>query len=317
MNAKFAKWMGLVFLASLALGISAFYYRGHLDVKSVEYKPVFGEFSGTGVNGIKHIRLQNSTSDTNLLLENDIWIVSEEDGYYANMKLLDSLLKFIQNAIYYSKISDNEKDYEKYGVGEQGENAGTLLTLYLKEKEFQIILGKMSPDYFYTYIRFPGQKDIWMVDTGFQAPRKRYSWLEQPILSYRADDVEAVRANWQVQRMLRGGEFKNSVNIDTPILPILEQLSALYAEKVIKGYDFKEGAFAQKRELVIKNYGGLITFLKIYSDGSNYWATIKISTDNLPTLAISDYIKNNRLRYDGWMFKLPEYQGSLLLNYNP
>ena len=114
MISKFLKFSFILFIISVVIGVISWYWGRASHPVKIAYQQVFKDFNGNNINEINRIRLQNPTSDTNIIWQDDNWRVVEEDGYPANIKILSFLVDFIQNGVYYRQMPFQEDGNDKY-----------------------------------------------------------------------------------------------------------------------------------------------------------------------------------------------------------
>lgn len=272
---------------------------------------------------IKKIIITTPKQKTTLVLDNNLWLVAEDDYYYANFEVVNKLFNDLRNSRFYhqqsyssERLIDNElllpQQKDKTG-------RGTLIETFAENNRpvESIIIGKGTSNQMFHFAKPADKDEIWLVDGQYLLPQETYSWLMQPILQYPRSLIETVviEENGQMQVANRASEEYPFFNKEQKIInldPILERTEYLITTKVASAQNFDEQRFSHHRRIDLITFSGLITSLDVYyTDADEYWVKISLSTTNLPTSAVNAYIKDNRFLYDGWFFKITRPNGAV------
>ena len=283
---------------------------------------VFAETSTQGAH-LDKVTLTTSQNKTTLQLKDGFWRVVEGNNYYASMSLTNSLFIAMNKSRYFTSIDTQGRDLGEYflNIPQTGDSkSGILIQTFAKDKILdEIILGGTTPDNTYSYIRKPNQNEVWMINNDFTIPQKTYSWFQQPLLNYSANQIRMYKTQINEQyveykRSRPSDDFIGLNNKYEPLHILSEAFSYMTFSDVIPSQELDKNKYPYHRQIEITLFNGLVTTMDIYTDKdkTDYWSNIKISTNRLPTLGVNDYIKNNEFLYEGWTFKLAPEIGNIL-----
>lgn len=288
-------------------------------------------FPATVENGLKldKVVIKTPRNQTTLLLENNFWLVKEEDYYYANIELLNELFNSLNTSRYRHRqqFSPQIADEDLLAAPGQGtpEHTGTLIETFAGENPQpmeSIIIGKETANGLYHFARPLDKEEIWLIDGSYILPDDNYSWLMQPILDYPAEIIEKVVISENNQITLSASRSRSNYPFFTPeqktvpLDALLERFNFFITEKVLSAQNFDETLFPRHRRIELTTFSGMVTVVDLYYDSNDYWVKISLSTTTLPTASVNAYIRDNNFLYDGWFFKIPASNGKVLANFN-
>ncbi len=311
-----------ILLFSLVLVTISIFSINKLKKNDMTGQLVFAETSTQGAH-LDKIILTTSQSQTTLHLSDGFWRVVEGNNYYANMSLTNSLFMAMNKSRYFISIDTQGRDVGDYFLHSPQtgtSKSGVLIQTFANNKMLnEIILGGTTPDNIYSYIRIPNQNEIWMINNDFTIPQKTYSWFQQPLLNYASNQIRMYRTEIgqqaiEYKRRRPSDDFSDKNNRIEPLNILSEAFGYMTFSDVIPLQKFDKNKYSHHRQLEITLFNGLVTTMDIYTDKAekDYWCSIKISANRLPTSGVNDYIKNNEFLYNGWMFQLAPEIGNIL-----
>ena len=298
-------------LASLLLLAAALRFTDWRFPRQSNGQLVFAQTYAEGA-ALDKITLTFPKTTVTLLNDNNYWVVREADYYFANTDLLNRLLTDFNSSTYYSELTYNNETARTSGTDGQG----VLLQTWHQDRLLDsIIIGKPAENSRYRFVRPQNRNQIWLVDGSYALPPESYSWIMQPVSELPPELVEKVEADGQtVFRSSFRQPFFNETGIVPMVQPLLEAAAYVNAIGVAAAQNFDESLYPARRSLKFTTFQGLVVGYDLYSDGQSYWLSVSLSATPLPKQAVNAYIRDNRIFYDGWFFKIPSVQGKMLLS---
>lgn len=326
MNTRMLKSGILLLLVSLLFAGLVVYMMNQAQYKKMSGNLVF-ENSYRNPLFINKIVIKSSQNEATLVLDDNFWKVKEADYYYANLILTNDLFMNINNSRFHTKLTYSDDLLKKVGlvnpnVANQSDY-GKIITLYNQDNVVlnSFIIGRNSDNDLYTFIKPIDKDEIWLVTGKYSLPNQIYSWLQQPLLELDNDSISRITVNENgeeksASRVNQYTSFFDENHNKTYVRLLTEELSYLSFEDAKSVQNFDESLYSYHKEIKVETFSGLIATLYMFSDKKDYWLKFSLSTTNLPTTNISDYIKDKSFLYDGWFFKLSPEKGRLLLSFN-
>ncbi len=275
-------------------------------------------FANTYANGLKidKIVLDSSSGTTTLKSLNDFWVVAEADDYYADLKLVGELIGDFNNSTYYSRKAYSAKALKITGLNEEGLRIRTYAGDVLQD---DIFLGYDAGNPDYHFVQPADRKQIWLADGSYAIPEDYVSWITDPVLHLPQELIEIIEtedgilSRFSARQPFRDRE--NRVAVDAPI--ITREAEYISVDDVKSAANFDQTRFPERRRISFYTFQGLIVTYNIYSDGREYWVNVSLSATPLPKQSVNAYIRDNKMFYDGWYFRIPAEQGAVLLSQKP
>ncbi len=262
---------------------------------------------------LDRIRLTTPFDTITLEQTDGFWAVKEFNGYFADTGTVNRLLSDINNSTFYSRQNYSTADAEADLLNEKN---GVLVQTYAGGKVLDsIIVGKASSNDKYHFVRRAGKQEIWLADGMFDLPVEKASWILQPIIEFPVDTVETVE--FEGSKLSRDNArqmFGESSQQEAAVNSLLRLTSFIMAEDVIKEESFAVDNYPQRRLIKLTSFDGLAAEYAMFSDANDDWLKINLSTAPLAKSRVNDYIREHRIFYDGWYFKIPAVQGEMLLS---
>ncbi len=284
---------------------------------------IFAETIKLGKNPTK-IKIKTPQNTITLEADNNLWQVKECDYYFANIKLVNTLLSDIQNARYISQQTFEEDTYINLNLrqptkGDEGE--GVLIETFNQEEPIDaVIIGKKNSQNQFHHIRPADRQEVWIAEGEFELPLEIYSWLMQPLFDFSENIFEKITLtkDGESKTAQRQSVYTPFFHQKKPVFPqtLLERFAYLTMENVLSAQNFDETLFPQQKQITLQTFNGLLIQINLYHDTQNYWIKITLLPDILSTPSVNAYIKSNAFRYDGWFFKIPAATGKIFANFN-
>ncbi len=269
-------------------------------------------FADTYAQGTRFNRIEITTPQDKITLEQqgEYWVIKEYDNYFADINILNQLLIDFNRSTYYSELPFSAQNLSDAGLDKDG----TLIQTFVDDRLLDsVVVGAKAGDGRYRFVRPQGRDEIWLADGDYILPAERYSWIMQPIQELPPDMVESIEENGvTVRRDNPKLPFFQADGRPAPVRPLLDMASYIIAEDVIAAQFFIADDYPQYRYLKFTTFQGLEAEYELYGNDSDVWLKINLSATPLPKQEVNAYIKDNRIFYDNWYFKMPDTQGKML-----
>ena len=311
-----------ILLTSIIFALFSIFSVGFKRGSNLAGQLVFAHTSTQGAH-LDKVVITTPQSTTTLQLQNGFWLVNEGNNYYANMALTNALFTGMNKSRYFTQIDTQGRELSEFFLNTpqtNNQNSGTLIQTYAQDKILdEVLIGGTTADNIYTFVRKPHDNDIWLINNDFTIPQKTYSWFQQPLLNYAPQQIKSFETqvnnqNIIYKRMRPADDFMSQEGKSETLRTLSEAFNYMTFNNVVKNTDFDITQYPNQHNLQITLFNGLVTTMDIYADNDlkNFWTSIKISANRLPTLGVNDYIKNNEFLYDGWIFQLSPEIGNIL-----
>ena len=298
--------------ASLLLMFAALLFIDWKFPQQSDGQLVFAE-TYSAIGKLDRIKLVTPFDTITLEQKDGFWTVKELNNYFADTGTVNRLLSDINNSTFYSRQNYSAADAEADLLSEKN---GVLVQTYAGDKLLDsVIVGKAVADDRYHFVRRAKKQEIWLADGIFKLPMEKTSWILQPIAEFQVDSVESV--DFEGIKLSRDNVhqmFGASSRQENAVKSLLSLTSVIMAEDVIKEESFVADNYPQRRLIKLTSFEGLIAEYALFSDANEDWLKINLSTAPLAKSRVSDYIREHRIFYDGWYFKIPAVQGEMLLS---
>ncbi len=315
MNKKNWWALSVIILTFLLTVTAAIWYEQKDSANNLQGKLVFAKTYNDG-SRVNKIVISSKDGYVILKQENSYWLLENGGMYFADFRLIHSLLSTVNQSIYMMKIPYDAQKLSKYllhNPEKQKENSGVLIKTYVDEKILdEIIIGREADTKKYFYVMNPKNKDIWLADGNFNLPLKPEEWLLNPVLSVPKNAVESVTiAKSYVQREKQAAYFFNEKGNRVFVEPLLNILYALNIVSAEKQKPEDEPA----RVIDVITFYGLEYIIKLYNKDNKIWAKIDLTTTSLPKSQVKEYINENSFLYEGWLFEIAPGQAHVLRDF--
>lgn len=299
---KLIKIWGLALVLMFATGLSLYWNEKELR-QNLLGNLVFATAEGNALN-VASIAMGDDVTTYN---DDGMWRVSQADNYYAAFKLLRTLLDNIAAARLGGKRTEPLPADTEWT---------TLTVTDSEQKQYKVQISNAHKMGIH-YVRYPQDSAVYRSNWKVQLPQDLVSWTRQPLLEFNGVDINRLSVGRDtIYRNQDGAPFQEQQTGHTyrryDYFQLFDTLNDLRYDKVLSSQEFDVASFANTRTIEFTTFEGLVCRLVIYTDFNEYWASVKISTTNLPSNAVRDYIASNTMFYDDWWFRLPSATGRML-----
>lgn len=283
-------------------------------------------FAKTYKQGLETALIIVKTPDmqATMVYDGKFWRVLEADNYYANMELINDLFTTINDSRVLSLPTLGEQGEGAFKLGnprtDDKMTSGTLIETFTSDGKVidSVIVGSKENNH--RYARYSNNPTPFLVSGEYSLPNKLYSWLQQPLLQIDPPRVIAAalynqEGEQSANRNLYNSIFYNTKGDEVNLVELLNSLSNLIFTDVKEVNSINLDLYTLKRSALITSESGLRHQVDVFEKEGKYWITTKISSDTLPTKAVSDYIKDSTFLYQGWFFEIPIDTGKILSDY--
>lgn len=300
-------------------GVSLQAYKNNAKLQG---KLVFANAFDQG-HKINRIVITTAEDVTELKQENSYWRVVNKGNYYADFGLVHRFLSSANKSAYMIKLPyDAKLAKEKYLLNpeEEKEDSGLLIRTYIDNTLLdEVIIGLPDDEGRYFFARNVHSNEIWLINGDFNLPIMSEYWLLKPVLAVSQRIVEVLSVGDEtVQREIENGPFFDDRKRIISAGPLLDVLGNVTIVNAMTAEQFKQAGFENLPSKVIRavTFYGLEFICTAYmAEDSKVWLNIKLSTTPLPMAAVNDYIRDNRLLYDGWYFEISPEQQHILRDF--
>ncbi|MEN3045889.1 MAG: DUF4340 domain-containing protein [Candidatus Hydrothermales bacterium] len=252
---KHLKFLGVTFIILLILTViteSPAFKRGRLP-KEIEVSGVFKE------ENIAKITFKRGEEKLELKKLDGTWVVMEENHPRTADK--EMIVRLIENlsSLKGKVYGKSESEYPYYNVDDKN---GIFLSLFDKDnrKIFEIIVGKHGADFSTNFVRFPGKKEVLLVEKPIQShiySLHPSSWRNRKITEFKYEDAQRVEYSDKEQRFMLYKEGEKWI-IDSPDLNADQSKIQNYVRMLSSVF-----SLGYIDTLNIEEYGGKEPFLSI------------------------------------------------------
>jgi hypothetical protein len=144
------------------------------------------------VNAI-HLYKAGDARVVELVRKDDVWKVSERDGYPADDGKVRKLLIAIADAKTDEQKTADPQQYAKLGVEDTKGTGATSLRIELvgAPKPVDLIVGKQAAGARANYVRRAGEPQSWLIDTTLDTSATPDAWVRKDIIDVSADRMQS------------------------------------------------------------------------------------------------------------------------------
>ena len=311
-----------VSVGSLLFVVCIIYLFAWSNNNKMQGKLVFSETYNKGLL-IDKIELVSSEDTVVISHKNNYWVLENKNDYYADFRLVSSLLNSINKSIYSIKFPFNQETADKKllnNPAKDEKNSGILIRTFIKnEKVDEIIVGLADESENYYFSRNLKDDNIWLISENFNFPVYSRDWIIRPIISLPAKQIEIVQIDdKQVNRLSEHTLFYDEKGMVTNIDVLTDVLSGLFVVNAVKNEQFEtiKSDDMKFKNIKFTTFFGLVLDLDLYSNDKKVWCKIKLSTTTLPMTVVNDYINDNKFLYEDWYFEVSPSQGHILRDFH-
>lgn len=259
--------------------------------------PVFGRLP----KDFKQISITTSQEQFDLVLTDGYWLIPQKNNYYANSLVLMHLFNSFKKATLTQAVEIDTTGLSETNLKIFGPNQNLLADVD--------ILGSGKTQYVRT------QNKVYLVADLFDLPQDIISWLEQPLVDISENEVKTVSTNGlQSSRADTFQPFVGKISWMSN-QRLFKVINFMFFEDVMRQDNFDTTIYKDIKDIKITDFDGLITELRIYSNGGDYWVEKRLSPDKITRQGVNEFISKREFLYNGWVFKIPAFYGDDLALY--
>lgn len=266
------------------------------------------------IKSVRNFVLKKSGQPTLTLVQKDnLWRVHEADDYYVDFAKINAFIKLINNTQIFRADpihqSVEPKDDESLIITSFDENGNVIdeATIVTKQPQNKFYEAKLNNlPYIYQII---GNFDVSVV---------AMDWIKMPLIAIPYAEVQQVVANkFTAYRRFRTEEFRSEQQNNLPQLHALfQQLWYLSAVDVKAAKHFDMQKFDELQKYQITTFDGLVYILSVlHNDNEGYWLAISCDQEKIVSQNAILKLKENRLLYENWLFKINADSGRFLAGF--
>jgi hypothetical protein len=248
------------------------------------------------------------------------WVVSERDGYAADVSELGQLISALANARVVEEKTSNPANYAKLGVDDPGDGGnGQLVVISGADFSYSIILGDTAQGAF-RYARIPDEATSYLIDQDPSIPDSAGDWLRPGIIdipSSRIRRVSVAHADGETIVIEKTDEEQT----DFVVLDVPEGRELSYAtvgNGMADGLagleldDVRKQVDAQASTSVdFDTWDGLRLNVEVVSEDETTLLAFSATTTDEESTAENEVVEINQ-RLAGWQYEVADYKKNLL-----
>ncbi len=249
-----------------------------------------------------------------IIMQDGLWRIKEADDYYASTAKINTLIQLIRNTIIYRADNLHETDVQKYMQNS--------FTIKSKNKYGKIIdsaviaLKKDTNKYHYALLN--DLPYIYQLNGELALSPVLSDWIHAPLIHIDISQIKRFKnGDFIAYREFSGRDLKNAkTNAPVDFLySLLYNFQYLTADEIKHASNFKLKDFKIVGKYEITLLNGIIYHIHILNKDDDYWATVRLDSEKLVASNAVNFIKDNKLFYEGWYFKLNHAVGKDLVSF--
>ena len=152
-------------------------------------------FPGINIAELDQIGMKSRGNTVTLALKDSQWRVQEKAGYPADTSDLSELVNQLGKAKLHEKKTSRPENFARLGVDdiEQADSEAILVILTVGDEQYAVLVGDTSSARRGSYIRKPGDDQVWLIDKSLVIDKESSDWVEPVIIDVEAEDVSDVK----------------------------------------------------------------------------------------------------------------------------
>jgi len=240
------------------------------------------------------IVLNDGKNSFSFVMKDSAWRVEECGEYFADYTMSSVLIYMLNSSRLYNT--------------EQKEKFEPIWTISVFEKDNLLDRVEVSSPQENIYsAKKDGDSKIYAMSQMFDFPHSCDLWLKQPLIALQKDAVASVKVKDKLfEKDDDSQDFTANENDKKYLENMFLQLGNLRFITAERAQENKEDNLLETIEITTTQ--GLVIEIEILQNGEKYH--IKMSTDTtvLPQNGIREYVENNKVLYDGWLFEITKNQ---------
>ena len=250
-----------------------------------------------------------------VLKKNNFWTIKEGDNYYASIAKINTLVEIIRNTIIYRSdlLKDTDRNLFNEAIRLLSYDADgnvvddTLIAPLQKHNKYY--LAQRNDDGF-----------LYQLNAQLLFSSNVMDWVQMPLIAWDFKQIKRIKTdNFEVFRRFEYEDFQdvNSQNVFSSIKGLTDSFWYLTAEEIKNTSQFDTSKFPKIKNYEITLFNGIIYNIDIFSDGEQFWISIKLKKDAFIKKPSLQFIKENSMLYDGWFFKINKDKGYIITEFVP
>ncbi|MBR2274137.1 MAG: hypothetical protein IJ864_04870 [Alphaproteobacteria bacterium] len=248
-----------------------------------------------------------------LVQKDNLWRVHEADDYYVDFAKINAFIKLINNTqifradpIHQSAEAKGTEDLVIRSFDENGKviDEATIMTKRPQNKFYEAKLNNLPY--------------IYQIIGNFDVSVAAMDWIKMPLIAIPYAEVQQVVANeYTAYRRFRTEELRSKQQNNSPqIHALFQQLWYLSAVDVKNANHIDMQKFNELQKYQITTFDGLVYVLSVlHNDKEGYWLTINCEQEKIVSQNAILKLKENRLFYENWLFKIDDNSGRFLAGF--
>ncbi len=188
-----------ILLALIATGLLALAFMNRTTDTASDAGKVFLPALKTNLDSVSEVTLTDTTDSVTLQRQgsgdNVKWVVTNRDGYPANVPNIRKLLRNLADATLVERKTDNPELYNRLGVAaiDQASEGDSNRRVQIKAGEktiADIIIGNRSDRG--SYMRKTAAKESWLVNRDFLPGTSATDWLDDKLIAISSEQLQKV-----------------------------------------------------------------------------------------------------------------------------
>jgi len=252
--------------------------------------------------------------DVTLRRIEDRWVVSERDGYPADMGKLRQLMIALAEAEIVEQKTSNPERYDRLGVGDPSDGGnGSMVSIGGPDFEYGVIVGDAAAGDA-RYVRPAGSDASYLVDRDPGLPESPTDWLAPGILDIDAERVKRVAiAHSGGDTIVIEKSDESQTDFDVADIPDGHELKRATigngVGRALSGLELDDVRAAS--ELVIETtarfetWDGLVVTAELGTADADMWVAFSAQAPGEEDAAVEASSAINE-RLAGWQYRLPQ-----------
>ncbi len=246
-----AKTTVILFGIFIILLLFVYLFEGPLSERAQKKgKGVITLFSGFDAAKATKIEVKSPAKELSLERKEEVWLISDTDGFTADSNLVDNALTTVKNFTRENIASNNPKKHEPFQV-----NQGKGVEVKISDADQQMLahfyIGKTGPSIFSTYLRKEGSNEVILAQGSLKPTFDKTikNWRDKTILNFLpgtithltlktlTEEIELqkdVEGKWQITKPEKANAKEEEVDA------IEITLASLKAVDFAEDYDLKK-----------------------------------------------------------------------------
>lgn len=246
------------------------------------------------------IVLTGKENDFSFAVEDGAWRVEQCGGYFADYNMISMVIYMLNSSRLYNYAGEEIQFVPDWKI-EVFEGGKLLNSAEVMKNEDNRYLAKVS-----------GSDKIYEMTQMYDFPQSCDIWLKQPLVALQQKDISSVDTCENVfSRDDDEEDFAVQPDEKNYLDGLFKELSNFKFITALPASDNNE--FSSINELRIETFGGLIIKISLMQKDGKYYVSVTPDTTVVPLAGLREYVENNKVLYDGWLFEISENQAKIFM----